>query len=137
KVELPWFQQRVTSAWRLQSRLEVEVGTLKTVIEALQASSEEALAAAGQRTEVLQLQMAALQQQTQLAEANVRVLQADHEQQVSMLTSRLRSAEQVAQQERSQWRVSLLAGGLARVRTNGQGCAICVLSVYINIYSFI
>ncbi|GLI65747.1 hypothetical protein VaNZ11_009347 [Volvox africanus] len=105
KAKLPWFQRRVTSAWRLQSRLEVEVGTLKTVIEALQASSEEALAAADQRTEVLQLQMAALQQQTQLAEANVRVLKAEHEQQVSMLTSHLRSAEQVAQQERSQWRV--------------------------------
>ncbi|GIL46189.1 hypothetical protein Vafri_3237 [Volvox africanus] len=120
KVELPWCQRGITSAWRLQSMLEGEVGTLKTVIEALQASSAEALAAADQRTEALQQQVEALQQQVQLAEANVQVIKAEHEQQVSTLTTRLATAEQVAEQERSQWRVNeeiIMTDAQARVCT--------------------
>ncbi|GIL46160.1 hypothetical protein Vafri_3213 [Volvox africanus] len=120
KVELPWCQRGITSAWRLQSMLEGEVGTLERVIEALQASSAEALAAADQRTEALQQQVEALQQQVQLAEANVQVIKAEHEQQVLTLTTRLATAEQVAEQERSQWRVNeeiIMTDAQARVCT--------------------
>ncbi|GIL89200.1 hypothetical protein Vretifemale_17044, partial [Volvox reticuliferus] len=73
KVELPWCQRHITSAWRLQSRLEGEVETLKRVNATLQATSEAALVAADQRTEVLQQQVAALQQHMQHVESNMQV----------------------------------------------------------------
>ncbi|GIL88801.1 hypothetical protein Vretifemale_16692, partial [Volvox reticuliferus] len=115
-VELPWCQRHITSAWRLQSRLEGEVETLKRVNATLQATSEEALAAADHRTGVLQQQVAALQQQMQQqmqhAESNVQVVVAEYERRMSALTT----AVQVTKQELMQRQVKVkdLTGVVAR-----------------------
>ncbi|GIL88674.1 hypothetical protein Vretifemale_16596, partial [Volvox reticuliferus] len=100
----------------LQSRLEGEVETLKRVNATLQATSEEALAAADHRTGVLQQQVAALQQQMQQqmqhAESNVQGVVAEYERQMSALTT----AVQVTKQELMQRQVKGkdLAGVVAR-----------------------